>query len=127
MATLDTIANPLAGELGLAYDADITANVLGAEIDLLDVASVGWFFLCTTFTSGTLTLQVQVSDTSGSGYALDPSATYTINAGEVVDGTGVFQIGYSGAKRYAKLDVVVDTPVGIGGVAIAVKDKNVKS
>lgn len=123
---LKDLHNNITAKQALAPGA-ITSNTTtnGTEVDRQGFEQVEFLILAGTITDGAYAVEVQESDTSGSGYtAVADNDLLGTEAGAGIvaaDDNTVKKIGYRGIKRYVRL-VVTSTGVTTGGTlgAIAV-------
>lgn len=107
----------------------LTATTLTSAVDLKDVDSAGFLVVTGAMafdTSNYLTLNIQESDSSGSGFA-DAAAADLYSSNNVVldeagDASKSHFLGYRGSKRYIKLNIVetgtVSVPMSVDFISI---------
>ena len=126
MPILDRLTNPVEKVLALAI-ASVTGGETGVAIDLTGVIALNFTVLCTAYTSGDATLDIETSADGSTGWA-SVSSKYLIRtqavAGvdDIIDAVDeTLSIGLSGVdsedQKFARL--VVDGTIVMDVVAIA--------
>ena len=87
-----------------------TATRTGAEVDTLRYEGALFLISVGLWTDGTHTVDIEESDTSGSGFA-DVAAADLQGTEPVINGATVdeqdYAVGYIGSKRYVRVNIVV--------------------
>jgi hypothetical protein len=109
----------------IALDVQAIASdttTVGNEIDLAGYESATVILFCGAVAAGDVTLLVQDSDTSGSGF-VDVADDFLIGSEvdtNIAAANGIARIGYVGKKRYLKVSAVTANSANLTAGAVAV-------
>jgi len=130
MPILDRLTNPVDKALALAVGS-VTGGETGLAIDLAGVIALDFLVLVTAFTSGTATLDIELSPDGTTGWvSVDPKYLIqpkTAGVNDVLDAVDeTLSVGLSGVdletQKFAR--VVIDGTIVMDVVALALIQRN---
>ena len=100
-----------------------TGNVNGEEVDARGADSVTFIASIGAITGGTgdASIEIQESDTSGSGYTAVAAADLLGTEPTALAANTTYRIGYIGNKRYLRAVLDIGTETNVAGAIVAIK------